>query len=94
VGDYVRDQLLRSLTVATAAGFILGGGLNSRLGLAMLTFVGQIACRRVVTSTLVESLHAKQNEELSVNNLRTETSTTLLGQRLELVVSVNWWKSI
>jgi hypothetical protein len=29
--------------VATAAGFILGGGVNSRIGLAMLTFVGQIA---------------------------------------------------
>jgi DUF883 C-terminal glycine zipper region len=35
--DYVREEPLRSLTVATAAGFILGGGLNSRIGLALLT---------------------------------------------------------
>ena len=54
VGDYVRDEPLRSLTVATAAGFILGGEVNSRIGLAMLTFVGQIALRGVVTSSLVE----------------------------------------
>ena len=54
VGDYVRDEPLRSLTAATAAGFILGGGLNSRIGLAMLTFAGRIALRGIVTSTLVE----------------------------------------
>ena len=54
VGDYVRDEPLRSLMVATAAGFILGGGVNSRVGLAMLTFVGRMALRGVVTSSLVE----------------------------------------
>jgi hypothetical protein len=54
LGDYVRDEPLRSLMVATAAGFILGGGVNSRIGLAMLTLVGQIALRGVVTSSLVE----------------------------------------
>jgi hypothetical protein len=54
VGDYVRDEPLRSLMVATAAGFILGGGVNSRIGLAMLTFAGQIALRGVVASSLVE----------------------------------------
>jgi hypothetical protein len=54
VGDYVRDEPLRSLTVATAAGFILGGGLNSRIGLAMLSFAGRVALRRIVTSALVE----------------------------------------
>jgi hypothetical protein len=52
--DYVREEPLRSLTVATAAGFILGGGLNSRIGLALLTFAGRIVLRGVVTSTLVE----------------------------------------
>ena len=40
--------------VAIAAGFILGGGVNSRIGLAMFTLVGQIALRGVVTSSLVE----------------------------------------
>jgi hypothetical protein len=54
VGDYVRDEPLRSLTVATAAGFVLGGGLKSRIGAAMLTFVGRIALRGVVTSSLVD----------------------------------------
>jgi hypothetical protein len=54
VGDYIRDEPLRSLMVATAAGFILGGGVNSRVGRAMLTLVGRIALRGVVTSSLVE----------------------------------------
>jgi hypothetical protein len=54
VGDYVRDEPLRSLMVATVAGFILGGGVNSRVGLAMLTLVGRIALRGVVASSLVE----------------------------------------
>ena len=54
VGDYIRDEPLKSLMVATAAGFILGGGVNSRVGRAMLTLVGRIALRGVVTSSLVE----------------------------------------
>jgi len=40
--------------VATGAGFILGGGVNSRVGRAMLTLVGRIALRGVVTSSLVD----------------------------------------
>jgi hypothetical protein len=52
--DCVREEPLRSLAVATAAGFILGGGLNSRIGLALLTFVSRMALRGVVTSSLVE----------------------------------------
>jgi hypothetical protein len=52
--DYVREDPLRSLGVATAAGFILGGGLNSRIGLALLTVAGRMALREVVTRSLVE----------------------------------------
>jgi hypothetical protein len=52
--DYIREEPLRSLAVATAAGLILGGGLNSRIGLALLTFAGRRALRGVVTSSLVE----------------------------------------
>ena len=54
VSDYIRDEPLRSLMVATGAGFILGGGVNSRVGRAMLTLVGRIALRGVVTSSLVD----------------------------------------
>ena len=54
LGDYVRDEPLRSLMVATGAGFILGGGVNSRVGRAMLTLLGRIALRGVVTSSLVD----------------------------------------
>jgi len=61
VGAYVRDEPLRCLTIATAAGFILGGGVNSRIGLAMLAFVGQIFLRGVVTSSLVELITGRQD---------------------------------
>ena len=59
--DYVREEPLRSLAVATAAGFILGGGLNSRIGLALLTFAGRLALRGVVTSSLVELITGSQD---------------------------------
>jgi hypothetical protein len=54
VGEYIREEPLTSLAIATAAGFVLGGGVNSRLGLTILTFVCRIALRDVVTGLIVE----------------------------------------
>jgi hypothetical protein len=59
--EYIRAEPLKSVTVVTAAGFILGGGLNSRVGLALLAFAGRIALRGVVTSTLVELVAGSHN---------------------------------
>jgi hypothetical protein len=59
--DYVRAEPLKSVTVAAAAGFILGGGLNSRVGLALLAFVGRIALRQMVTGSLVELVAGNHN---------------------------------
>jgi hypothetical protein len=59
--DYVRAEPLKSVAVATAAGFILGRGLNSRVGLALLAFAGQIALRGVVKSTLAELATGSHN---------------------------------
>ncbi len=49
LSDYVRDEPLTALAIATAAGFVLGGGVNRRIGLAMLTMVGRIALRAIET---------------------------------------------
>ena len=44
---------LTALAIAGAAGFILGGGASSRLGLAALAMVGKIALRGAATNFLV-----------------------------------------
>jgi hypothetical protein len=53
VSEYVREEPLTALAIATIAGFVLGGGVNRRIGLAMLTIVGRIALRDVATSLIV-----------------------------------------
>ena len=53
MSEYVRDEPLTALTIAGVTGFVLGGGVNRRLGLAMLTVVGRIALRAVATSLIV-----------------------------------------
>jgi hypothetical protein len=52
VSEYVRDEPVSSLALAAAAGFIVGGGLNSRLGRAMLTIVGRIALQSAAASLI------------------------------------------
>ena len=59
--DYVRAEPLRSVTIAAASGFILGVGLNSRVGLALLAFAGRIALRQIVTDSLVELVTGNHN---------------------------------
>ena len=53
VREYVRDEPLTALAIAAVAGFVLGGGVNQRIGLAMLTTVGRIALRSVATSLIL-----------------------------------------
>ena len=52
LGQYVRDEPFTALAIAAAAGFIVGGGLNSRSGRAMLTMVGRLALQSAATSLL------------------------------------------
>jgi hypothetical protein len=42
---YIKDEPVKSLAIATAAGFVFGGGLNSRLGMAMITIGTRMALR-------------------------------------------------
>lgn len=52
VGEYIKDEPLSSLALAAAAGFIVGGGLNSRVSQAMITIVGRIALQSAATSLI------------------------------------------
>ena len=43
--SYIKNEPVKSLAIATTAGFVFGGGLNSRLGLAMITVGTRMALR-------------------------------------------------
>ena len=51
-GTYIRENPLAALAIATVAGFVLGGGVNRRFGLAMLTTIGPMALRGVGASLI------------------------------------------
>ena len=53
IGKHIDDEPLTALAIAGAAGFILGGGAGSRIGLAALAMVGKIALRGAATNFLV-----------------------------------------
>jgi hypothetical protein len=56
---------LTSLILASAAGFILNGGANSRMGRTIAGFVGPIALRSAVTSVLLRMVSANVDERKS-----------------------------
>jgi len=62
VGEYIREEPLTALAIAGAAGFILGGGANSRIGLALLAIVGRIALRGAATSFIVGLVSNSDNQ--------------------------------
>ena len=63
IGEYIRDEPLTALAIAGAAGFILGGGASSRLGLAALAMVGKIALRGAATNFLVGLFVPNSNQD-------------------------------
>jgi len=60
VSEYVRDEPLSSLGISVAAGFIVGGGLNSRVGRMMLAIVGRIALQSVASSLVADMVAGTQ----------------------------------
>jgi glycine zipper-containing protein DUF883 len=61
VSQYVRDEPLAALAIATAAGFVLGGGVNRRIGLAMLTMVGRTLLSGVTNSLILGMVTGNDN---------------------------------
>jgi hypothetical protein len=53
LGQYVREEPLTALAIAAVTGFVLGGGVNRRIGLAMLTIAGRIALRGVADNLIL-----------------------------------------
>jgi hypothetical protein len=54
IGQYIREEPLTSLAIASGVGFIIGGGASSRIGLALLTIAGRIALRGAATSFIMD----------------------------------------
>src|SRR5260221_7551845 len=61
IGEYIKEEPLTSLAIASGVGFIFGGGANSRIGLALLTLVGRIALRGAATSFIVGLVSGNQD---------------------------------
>jgi hypothetical protein len=74
VGEYVRDEPLTALAIATVAGFVLGGGVNRRIGLAMLTIVGRIALRGVATGLIVGMVTGGNDDGRQDSNRRHDSA--------------------
>jgi hypothetical protein len=60
ITSYVKSEPIKSLTLACAAGFVFGAGLNSRLGVTMITLASRIALRGLVINGLADSLMSKR----------------------------------
>jgi len=65
VGEFVTEEPLTALTIVSGAGFILGGGLNSRIGLALLAIVERIALRGAATSFIVGLVTGNSDDQNS-----------------------------
>ena len=73
IGEYIREEPLTSLAIASGVGFIFGGGANSRIGLALLGTVGRIALRGAATSFIVDLVSGTRD------NQRPDRATTRGG---------------
>jgi hypothetical protein len=62
IGEYIREEPLTALAIAGAVGFVLGGGANTRLGLALLTVAGRIAMRGAATNFIVDLLAGNSSD--------------------------------
>jgi hypothetical protein len=63
IGEYIKEEPLTSLAIASGAGFIVGGGANSRIGLALLGIVGRIALRGAATSFIVDLVAGRHDNQ-------------------------------
>jgi hypothetical protein len=63
IGEYIKEEPLTSLAIASGVGFILGGGANSRVGIALLSIAGRIAVRSVATSFIVDLVTGRHENQ-------------------------------
>jgi len=60
LGEYVGDEPFTALAISALAGFVLGGGVNRSIGLAILLTAGRVALRGAATNLVAGMLLARQ----------------------------------
>ena len=65
IGEYIREEPLTALAIAGGAGFILGGGAKSRIGLALLTIVGRMALRDIASSFVLDLITGEPDNRIN-----------------------------
>jgi hypothetical protein len=60
----IRRQPLTALIVASAAGFVLGGGLRSRLGRRMFAVAGSTLARSIMVEMTSELLRSDGRDDV------------------------------
>jgi adenine/guanine phosphoribosyltransferase-like PRPP-binding protein len=63
VAEYVRERPLTAIMVAAAAGFIFNGGMSTRVGRAITSFVVPIVLRSLITDAIVSSFTADHDRQ-------------------------------
>src|ERR1700722_7318155 len=62
---FIKAQPVTSLSVAAAVGFVFGGGLNSRIGLALVTIGSRAALRGFVVTALTGAFTGARHDSTS-----------------------------
>jgi hypothetical protein len=60
IENSIRDRPLRSMAVAAAAGFIVGGGMATRPGVAILALFGRTAVKETATNLMTGMVRARE----------------------------------
>lgn len=70
----IKAKPLKAVGVAVFAGFVVGGGHRSRLGIALLWFIGKNAVRGAVSSAIAEKRDRHDRPAKAGNRSRQSTS--------------------
>jgi len=73
ISEFAKEEPITALAIAGAAGFILGGGVNSRFGVAMISMVTRTALRAVVSSMFVGMITGDCNTQRNSSGGRRAT---------------------
>jgi len=74
--ESIKQYPLSALGIAAGAGFILGGGLRSRVGIAVILFAGRQVAQEVMLPALATLI-----DEYGKRNLKTSGATRRSGDR-------------
>ncbi len=55
--ESIKEQPLKALGIGALAGFVVGGGYRTRLGLSILLFMGKAAMREVAVSAVAGAIN-------------------------------------